>query len=814
MDVAGWGFGGRGACIVFAVGLSRGLGFFEEFGGVGACGLGLVGAAEESGKFLDAVLLLEGVESGEGASVAVYFSHAVVAVGAGCDLGEVADGENLSVCGEGLHFLADAASGLAGDAGVNLVEDEGGDGVGAVEECLEAEHDAGEFAAGGDFAQGAKGFAGVGAEEEFDLFEAVGAGAAAASVGQFEAESVGVIFVGLEGLVFEPCFEAQARHFEFLELSDESVGELLGGLGAGLAEGECGLGGLGGEGLEFGLDFAASGVAVGEAVAFGLEAFGLGEDVFEGLAVLALEALEAFEAFEDGLEPGGVVLDVLGVVAQFGGEVGGFGEEALEAAGLGLEPGVEACGGVEFLAGASQQGFGGGFFAGVFVEQGVGGVGGMAEGFGVFEASAFGLEFVVLAGAGVGLADFVELVVEQVALAFEVLALAVEAAEFVAEGFMAVVEVAVLLEGGGQGGASEAVEDFAVAFDVEEGLVLVLSVEVDEEVADLAELGEGEEIAVCQGAAASGGGDFAAQDEFVVRSVNAGLVEERGEGGVAGDVEEGLDFGRVAAPAHVVAAGAFAEDELERTDDDGLAGSGLAGQAVESGIEVQGEVVDDGQIADAQAQQHGAGSSFGGGPSAVGARGSAIVSTGAGGVKRARTGIFSLARGISLAQGFGVCLIIVCPPRREPGDEGDGLMFVDWNRDWETGYGEIDEDHRGLFAALNSLHEAYSRSLSHEETLSRLDALIEMGECHFKREEAHMKRHRFPGLSVHRREHRELLEQARFLEKSFREEDVELSAKLMDFLKQWVCEHQEGADREYYNFLRRLENDELSARRS
>ena len=70
------------------------------------------------------------------------------------------------------------------------------------------------------------------------------------------------------------------------------------------------------------------------------------------------------------------------------------------------------------------------------------------------------------------------------------------------------------------------------------------------------------------------------------------------------NIEHGLDRATFLAAADERAVGAFAEDEVERADDDGLARAGLAGDDVAAGLEFQREVGHEGEVFDAQRRQH------------------------------------------------------------------------------------------------------------------------------------------------------------------------------------------------------------------
>ena len=95
-----------------------------------------------------------------------------VLVGEGGHLRQVGHHEDLDVPGQHRQPAADLDGGAAADAGVDLVEDEGRDGVDGGQHHLDGEHDAGEFTAGGALAQRPGRGAGVRLEQEGDLVRA------------------------------------------------------------------------------------------------------------------------------------------------------------------------------------------------------------------------------------------------------------------------------------------------------------------------------------------------------------------------------------------------------------------------------------------------------------------------------------------------------------------------------------------------------------------------------------------------------------------------------------------------------------------
>ena len=104
-----------------------------------------------------------------------------------------------------------------------------------------------------------------------------------------------------------------------------------------------------------------------------------------------------------------------------------------------------------------------------------------------------------------------------------------------------------------------------------------------------------------------GGGESAFEDELIFFARFQAVffekdVEWRAE---FRDIKHGFNRTTVAAAADERAVGAFAEDEVERADDDGFARAGFAGDDVAARLEFQREVGHEGEVFNAQRRQHG-----------------------------------------------------------------------------------------------------------------------------------------------------------------------------------------------------------------
>ena len=118
--------------------------------------------------------------------------------------------------------------------------------------------------------------------------------------------------------------------------------------------------------------------------------------------------------------------------------------------------------------------------------------------------------------------------------------------------------------------------------------MFVLPVQIDELAAEVAERGRGGERVVDERAAAPLGGNLASDDDFAAVSA----------------IEHGLDGGRRFSGADKVGAGAAADEQVDGFDENGLAGSGFTGEKVESGLELDLEPIDHGEVSDSQKPQH------------------------------------------------------------------------------------------------------------------------------------------------------------------------------------------------------------------
>jgi hemerythrin len=118
---------------------------------------------------------------------------------------------------------------------------------------------------------------------------------------------------------------------------------------------------------------------------------------------------------------------------------------------------------------------------------------------------------------------------------------------------------------------------------------------------------------------------------------------------------------------------------------------------------------------------------------------------------------------------------------------------------------EIDRQHQELVARASDLHSALDNAIgaakpSHE-LQTKLSALAEFAEKHFRSEEKMMRAHGYDGYESHAIEHARLLEQIYLISREFSSGKIDPTGVLMFFMQNWTEQHILGADKQFAKFL-------------
>src|SRR5881628_688195 len=153
-------------------------------------------------------------------------------------------------------------------------------------------------------------------------------------------------------------------------------------------------------------------------------------------------------------------------------------------------------------------------------------------------------------------------------------------------------------------GIGEAVQQVELAGHLQQALVLVLTVDFDQVVAEALQESDGHGRVVHERAMAPGVGKLASYHELALVQAEPCVMERRRRRALWLHVEHGLDGRRLGVRADHVGLGAGAADQEDRVDEHGLPGARLASEHVEPGTERCGHGVDHGEVTDPDLAEH------------------------------------------------------------------------------------------------------------------------------------------------------------------------------------------------------------------
>ncbi len=124
-----------------------------------------------------------------------------------------------------------------------------------------------------------------------------------------------------------------------------------------------------------------------------------------------------------------------------------------------------------------------------------------------------------------------------------------------------------------------------------------------------------------------------------------------------------------------------------------------------------------------------------------------------------------------------------------------------WDKLLSVEVEEIDADHRRLIELLDLLARAVGERRECDYVAALLEELVVTTEAHFRHEERLMIGHGYPEREDHAAEHRELIDAARAMQKTFMATGRGLEERGLDYLEHWLTEHILVADMRLGQFL-------------
>ncbi|MDK9701336.1 MAG: bacteriohemerythrin [bacterium] len=129
------------------------------------------------------------------------------------------------------------------------------------------------------------------------------------------------------------------------------------------------------------------------------------------------------------------------------------------------------------------------------------------------------------------------------------------------------------------------------------------------------------------------------------------------------------------------------------------------------------------------------------------------------------------------------------------------VNLVEWSDKYSVHVSKIDSEHKQLFALLNIVNSAIVYGKGKEILEYALSELLSYTENHFQHEEEVMTMYNYPGLAMHRIEHKNLLLKVQTYIQKYHNKVLSVS-EITTFLKGWLINHIEGDDSHFGNYLR------------
>lgn len=132
------------------------------------------------------------------------------------------------------------------------------------------------------------------------------------------------------------------------------------------------------------------------------------------------------------------------------------------------------------------------------------------------------------------------------------------------------------------------------------------------------------------------------------------------------------------------------------------------------------------------------------------------------------------------------------------------MVFIEWRKEFETGFSGIDFEHQTLIEAINELHSQIKTAQIDQggdsaETLRRLGDIHALIEQHFALEERIMREEGFQRYPEHKADHAKLLDEILDISDDFRKgQSVDLETALGERVRDWFSNHFATFDRDFH----------------
>lgn len=130
-------------------------------------------------------------------------------------------------------------------------------------------------------------------------------------------------------------------------------------------------------------------------------------------------------------------------------------------------------------------------------------------------------------------------------------------------------------------------------------------------------------------------------------------------------------------------------------------------------------------------------------------------------------------------------------------------MQIKWRNEYNIGVELIDSQHQTLVNMINQLGTAREEGRARDVLKDILVGIVDYTNFHFSAEENHMTEKHYPLLSVHKSQHKVLINQVIKILKDYKTGKTNISDELLKVLQNWLIKHILDHDHQYGNFLKK-----------
>lgn len=126
------------------------------------------------------------------------------------------------------------------------------------------------------------------------------------------------------------------------------------------------------------------------------------------------------------------------------------------------------------------------------------------------------------------------------------------------------------------------------------------------------------------------------------------------------------------------------------------------------------------------------------------------------------------------------------------------MPLMTWTDKMSVGVAVLDNDHKKLVDMVNNLFDGIQAGQGKDALGKILDGLIAYTVEHFKREEQFFAQTGYSEAAAHKAIHEDLCKQVLAVQEKYKSgATTTLSLEVMNFLKNWLVNHIQGADKKY-----------------